>query len=263
MSAAARMNVRRIDKYKSKSPIIVVFNRLYAIWRIARVGRVLHRATRDQDLDEATPRLVALKPSATKVLALARALADDQREGKAAVQELVRSAGGNRETLRYAALGTRQNGEHLESLWANTTYRLLIAARDGTTISPLSAGEFARLARLDGFASLDIEERWNVLLCHAPELGELQSAARAGEFGFSISPRESDKTRGDAQQMALPGSVNGRRQLMARLTNIVGPDCPVDDALLRSKIALATVRYWIVRPLEGSCGAVNCCQATR
>ncbi len=229
----------------------MVFDRLYNIWKITRAGRVLRRATRDQDLDEATPRLVALNPSVTKVLALARALADDQREDEAAVQELVRSAGGNRETLRYAALGARQNGEHLESLWANTTHRLLIAARDGTTISPLSAGEFARLARLDGFASLDIEERWNVLLCHAPELGELQSAARAGEFGFSISPGESDKTRRDEQQTALPESVNGRRQLMARLTNIVGPDCPADDALLRSKIALATARYWIVRATRG------------
>ncbi len=209
---------------------------------LIRLGVALRRAHRTRDLDEQTPRIVALNPSSSAVLERARMLADDGREDPDSASELIALANKNQRTLREAALGARQGGEHLESSWANRTHRLLQAAIAGAPVTPVPDTERKRLKFLDDFADLSPKYKWHLLVEREPRLSELEADARAGKFGGRTRPGELADLPIKQRQETAASRLLGRKRLEDRLAPLIGPQSRSSDALICSHTALNTAR---------------------
>ncbi len=211
---------------------------------LLRLGVILRRAYKRQDLDQETPTLVALTPASSETLARAHILAESGREDREAISELRALSSGNARTLREAALGARQRGQHRESSWADLTHRLLQAAIHNTSIVRLNNDDRSRLQSFDDFASMPVGSKWASLTDLEPRLLGLVDDACDGQFGRTTQPDELRDLSPDQKRQATTAQIIGRRRLNDRLVSLVGPQSRTDNPLIRSRLAInAACRY--------------------
>ncbi|MGH2834208.1 MAG: hypothetical protein ACRDK2_15665 [Solirubrobacteraceae bacterium] len=211
--------------------------------KLIRLGWALHKAERGQDLEAEHPSLVMFDEHSSALIELARELAADAREDRAAVSELADRAKGHKRALRVAALGTRQHGSHMESSLENLAHRLLQAAIADTEVEPLSRDEEERLEQIDAFAGLPRGESWRVLTEREPRLAELEVDAHAGRFGG----REVMALPEEERQQAAGEELQGMRRLDERLKPLVGPKADTSDVILATHTALEVARAHLPR----------------
>jgi hypothetical protein len=202
------------------------------------LGFILRRAHKRQNLDQETPELVALNPAASEILAKAHMLADDEREDDEAISELRTRSHGDPRTLREAALGARQRGQHHESSWADLTHRLIQAAANNTLILRLNDDERDRLKSFDDFATLPVADKWDMLTNLEPRLLGLAYDARTGKFG-SWSHQDELQTR-----------MTGRKRLNDRLDLVIGPQSCAKSPLTQSRLAFHAARRYLLGIVE-------------
>jgi hypothetical protein len=213
---------------------------------LLRLGFILRRAHKRRDLDQEAPALVALTPTASKILAKAHMLADDEREDQEAIFELRTLAQGDPRVLREAALGARQRGQHQESSWADLTHRLIQAAINNTPIIRLNNEDRTHLQRLDDFASMSLDAKWDILANFAPRLLGLADDARAGQFGSGIQREEPQTLSTDQQQKATITQMIGRKHLDDSLVSVIGPHSCTENPLTESRLALNAARRYLL-----------------
>jgi hypothetical protein len=186
---------------------------------LIRLGWALRKADRTQDLEAEHPSVVMFDEHSSKLIERARDLAADKREDQAAVGELTALATGHGRALRVAALGTRQNGAHMESSLDSLAHRLLQAAIADAAVEPLSRDDRERLERIDAFTELPHEEGWRVLTERETRLAELEADADAGWFGG----RDVMALAEEQRQEVAGEELQGRKRLNERLKPLVGP----------------------------------------
>jgi hypothetical protein len=153
------------------------------------------------------------------------------------VQELVRLAGRHRRALQVAALGARQEGQHLEYSIPNVAHRLLQAALVGGPVKHLSDAEQQRIETIEEFSDADPERQWTELITAEPRLLALAAEARSGAYGHSER---------DASWLDLPEEQSKQtardllrydQELRRSLDQLLGPNSGHDDILLASRTA--------------------------
>jgi hypothetical protein len=218
---------------------------------LVRLGFILRRAHKRQDLDQEAPELVALNPASSEILTKAHMLADNEREDEEAISELRTLSHGDTRALREAALGARQRGQHHESSWADLTHRLIQAAINKTPILQLNSDDRNRLKGFDDFACMPLDAKWEALTNLEPRLLELVDEARAGQFGSSTHQDELQTLSADQQQKATVAQMIGRKRLNDRLVSVIGPQSCTEHPLTQSRLAFSAARrylLWIAEP---------------
>jgi hypothetical protein len=210
----------------------------------------LLRGAEKQHRETESPGIVRLDDRSNAVFERAEELAAEGREDRAAVAELIALADGNLETLRNAERASRLGGLHHESSEDNLVYRLLQATISGGPVGPATPDQAERFRLLDSFAEKPVAQQWAQLIARQPSLAEVDGDVRAGRLGDSRRTRSSELPRNEEQRRAYAEQIRDQSRLDARLSQLVGPECGQDDALLSSQVAYEAARSYLTRAAD-------------
>ena len=203
-------------------------------WRLLRAARL--RELRPGTLQPAIDRAPELEERA-------RCLAEQRRDDRGAVEELVALAQGDRRSLGLALLLASDRDSHHAERVANLTHRLLAAALKDSEVENTVPQDAERIAAIDAFDTLPVADRWARLKSLNPELAELEVDARNGRFGDIRKIRASRVGR--VRPTECP-DMDQRMRLHLRLDELTGPDSPAgNDELARSRSALSTAASYL------------------
>jgi hypothetical protein len=180
--------------------------------------------------------------SAEAVEETARRRADEGREDRAAVDELLRVAEGSRGALELALLGLRDHELHRIDRVTNRASRLVEAALADSEVPPVSHEDARSLAEVDAFEAEAPHERWQRLVGLHPELADFETQARHGAFGDVRRIRASRLGRIRPHECA---DMDQRMRMHLKVGEIIGPDSAAEDAVSRSPRALSSATDYL------------------
>jgi hypothetical protein len=139
---------------------------------------------------------------------------------------------------------------HRESRERDRTQRLLKAAASDGQVEPVDAvdaDKFDTLARVFD-PQRPRADVWSDLTAREPQVGALEAAVRAGEYGFEKIPeRPTGAQLKDPEWLRQRGEqAQAGLELMARRGEILGPQSGNADPVIRSRTAFQFA-YWHLR----------------
>jgi hypothetical protein len=201
-------------------------------------------------------------------------LAEDGVEDAAAVTALTSLAGRDRDLLIAAG---QSLGDEPEDLVGHRAWRLLRAAASGTPVEPITGEQRERQSALGRLAGLPRDEAFAELADREPQLGRLRDAVRdrapelfevpESEWPPTVATPEALESSRLASRLQqhmeqvftseLWASKAVAERLQQRVSDLVGPDSPASNFILRSGTAraIALEHLWRLKggyPFEGS-----------
>jgi hypothetical protein len=197
------------------------------------------------------------------ILQLAQHLALQRQDNQAAIAELTAAARGNRRTLKRALRASRFGGYYRELAQANLVYRLLDAASSGKPIAAVSLDVRHTIDAVAAMRDRPEKDRWALLVEHEPRLSDLEAQVNQGAFG-ALDQTETPSSDNEGPEIIAPDgsratmhlvgsssdaqpsadetwqTMNQARGIMAlrrRVSELLGPDSPQQDVLLKSVTA--------------------------